>query len=135
MNGEEIADAALALVGVPFRLHGRDPRIALDCLGLVAAATDNTANVPARCSPRSLRRDRADAIACALGLVPTSQTAAIAPGDVLMFEPAPCHHHLAVALDPHRIVHAHAGLGRVALGPIPADWPITGHWHALPSKE
>lgn len=135
MTGEEIAGAALALVGVPFRLNGRDPRIALDCLGLVAAATGGMAKVPGRCSPRALRRDWAEAIARTLGLVPTSQTATIAPGDILMFEPAPCHHHLAVALDPHRIVHAHAGLGRVVLGPIPAAWPLTGHWRALSSKE
>ena len=34
MMGERIAAAALALVGVPFRLHGRSATTGLDCVGL-----------------------------------------------------------------------------------------------------
>ena len=33
-----LAEAALGLLGVPFRLHGRDPATGLDCVGLVAEA-------------------------------------------------------------------------------------------------
>jgi cell wall-associated NlpC family hydrolase len=36
--GERVAAAALALVGTPFRLHGRDPLTGLDCVGLAACA-------------------------------------------------------------------------------------------------
>lgn len=38
MSGAAIAAAARALVGVPFRLQGRDPALGLDCVGLVGAA-------------------------------------------------------------------------------------------------
>ena len=37
-SGAAIAAAARALVGVPFRLQGRDPALGLDCVGLVGAA-------------------------------------------------------------------------------------------------
>ena len=37
-SGAAIAAAARALVGVPFRLQGRDPVLGLDCVGLVGAA-------------------------------------------------------------------------------------------------
>jgi hypothetical protein len=38
MTGDELAAQARALVGAPFRLHGRDPETGLDCLGVLAAA-------------------------------------------------------------------------------------------------
>ena len=37
-QGDSLAGAAEALIGCPFRLHGRDPAGGLDCVGLVAAA-------------------------------------------------------------------------------------------------
>ncbi|MFK4874358.1 hypothetical protein [Novosphingobium sp. ZW T3_23] len=131
MTGEDLAASARALVGAPFRLNGRDPSIGLDCLGVVAAAMQATALVPNGYRLRSLRCDDADAIAGKLGLLPDPnpvQPSPVAPGDVLMFRPGPCQHHLAIAVDRANIVHAHAGLRRVVLGPIPANWPMLACW-------
>ena len=38
--GCQLAAAALYLVGAPFRLHGRDPRTGVDCVGLVLLALE-----------------------------------------------------------------------------------------------
>lgn len=38
MTGEDVARAAVALVGTPFRRQGRHPSTGLDCQGLVVAA-------------------------------------------------------------------------------------------------
>ena len=37
-TGEALATAAEQLIGIPFRLHGRNPETGLDCVGVVAAA-------------------------------------------------------------------------------------------------
>ncbi len=37
-DGLALARAAAALIGAPFRLHGRDPAKGVDCVGLVSAA-------------------------------------------------------------------------------------------------
>jgi len=42
MTARRLARAAESLVGTPFRLHGRDPRAGLDCIGLFAAAMQRT---------------------------------------------------------------------------------------------
>ncbi|KPH57571.1 NlpC/P60 family protein [Novosphingobium aerophilum] len=128
MTGENLAGAARALIGVPFRLHGRDPAAGLDCLGLVAVAAGRPMAVPNGYSLRAMRIDRADAVAAALGL--EAATGGIAAGDVLMLRPGPCQYHLAIALGEARIVHAHAGLRRVVIAPLPREWPLTGHWRA-----
>ena len=38
MSGNALAHAAEGFVGASFRLHGRDPIIGLDCVGLVLLA-------------------------------------------------------------------------------------------------
>lgn len=37
-TGHDIAEAARALIGTPFRHQSRDPEVGLDCVGLVVAA-------------------------------------------------------------------------------------------------
>ncbi|MEQ1538549.1 MAG: hypothetical protein ABL928_06455, partial [Sphingorhabdus sp.] len=37
-TGDAIAERAFSQIGTPFRLHGRMPGVALDCVGLVAYA-------------------------------------------------------------------------------------------------
>lgn len=130
MTGDEIAAAAKSLVGVPFRLHGRDRRIGLDCLGVVALAHGGAMEVPATYRLRALEGGERDSLVAAaarsMGLAPADGPAV--PGDVLMLRPGACQLHFAVAVDRRRIVHPHAGLGRVVLGPIPEDWPLAGLW-------
>ena len=127
-----LATAAEALVGVPFRLHGRVPATGLDCVGVIACAL-----AAAGAGPRAPRgyglRDtdiaRFLALASANGLVRASGP--VARGDLLLVSPGPAQHHLACASGPREIVHAHAGLGRVVRQPLPADWPLLHHWRLV----
>lgn len=127
VTGDDLARAALALVGAPFRLHGRDPMTGLDCVGVVEAACRACgchAVLPRDYTLRSRRTAAPAAHAARLGLAPATEP--IEPGDVVMVRIGACQHHLAIAAAPGRFVHAHAGLRRIVAGPLP--WPLTGHW-------
>lgn len=127
--GTALAAAAEALIGTPFRLHGRDPASGLDCVGLVAAALAAIGR-PAP-APRAYGlRNRA--ISDLLGFAPRAGLAdtegAILAGDVVLVRPGPLQHHLLIALGNTRFVHAHAGLRRVVATPGPLALPIIRHW-------
>ena len=117
-QADAFAAAAQAFVGTPFRLHGRHSD-GLDCVGLVLAALARTGRAVPQVGGYALRNRTVarwdDAFAQA-GFV----RAAGMPvrGDLLLLTPGPVQHHLAVALGPQRIVHAHAGLRRVVAGPF-----------------
>lgn len=133
MRGEAVARAAEALVGAPFRLHGRDPRWGLDCIGLVAAALEG-AGLPAEPPTRYGLRNRdigdPDALALRSALRPVRGLPV--PGDVLLVRPGPAQVHLLVrARRDDRFVHAHAGLRRVVAMPGPLQWPVIGHWRPV----
>ncbi|SFF74006.1 hypothetical protein SAMN05518801_101117 [Novosphingobium sp. CF614] len=135
LTGAALAEAARALVGVPFRLHGRDPALGLDCIGVLEAACSArglTVRLPGGYALRGRRLPPVAGIAARLGL--REAAGPIEAGDVVMVRPGPCQHHLAIATAPDRFVHAHAGLRRVVEGPIPADWPVAGHWRADSSR-
>jgi len=134
-NGAEFAAAAEALVGAPFRLHGRDPAAGLDCVGVVAAAFKACGREVRE--PRGYGlRNRSVAplldLAAANDLVETDGP--IAPGDVLLVRPGPGQHHLLVASCPGRFVHAHAGLRRVVAQPGPLPWPTQRRWRLAPTE-
>lgn len=124
---ERIAAEALALVGAPFRLHGRSAETGLDCVGLVALALER-AGRPVAALPayqlRGTRAARALAELRAAGFVPVmrGQTGAIA-----LAHSGPLQLHLMICAG-GGLVHAHAGLSRVVLMPAPAPWPVIGHW-------
>ena len=129
-TGERIAAAARALIGAPFRLHGRDPRTGLDCVGLVALALRG-GGIVADLDGYALRNA---SIAGLLAQVPPASLHVVrdprAAGDILLCRPGPAQHHLLVALDAHAVVHAHAGLRRVVCQSGPLPWPIEHHWRA-----
>lgn len=125
MTGPELALAARVLVGIPFRLHGRDPRHGLDCIGVLEAACGCRALLPNGYTLRA-RDLPLTPLAARLGLLETEGPIEI--GDVVIVRPGPCQHHLAIATGPDSFVHAHAGLRRVVEGPLSADWPRIGHW-------
>lgn len=134
MTGADLAAAAAALVGAPFRLHGRDPRHGLDCVGVIACAF-------ARCGravPEFAYGLRNQSIRNALPLAKEAglveAAGAARAGDIFLVRPGPAQHHLLVALAPDRFVHAHAGLRRVVTQPGPLPWPIARHWR-LPAKD
>lgn len=129
MTGAHLVSAALALVGTPFGLHGREPGVALDCVGVVEAAFARAGRKVHLANGYPLRSravPSAWVAAASLGLEPVD--GAILPGDVLMVRPSACQLHLAIATCAARVVHAHAGLRRVVHGALPPEWPCLHHW-------
>lgn len=129
MTGADLARAAETLIGAPFKLHGRDPALGLDCVGVVAAAFARAgiaAEAPRLYALRNARIDDALAFAARAGLAEC--IGPIAPGDVLMVRPGPAQHHLLVAARGARFIHAHAGLRRVVATPAPLAWPTLRRW-------
>ena len=127
--GQKVADAAEALVGTPFRLQGRTPATGLDCIGLVHCALSQAGLSPVAPDGYRLRNvEIAGFLAFAerSGLV--SASGPPMPGDVLLTRPGAAQHHLYVALDGGRFVHAHAGIRRVVLHAAPLAQPILRHW-------
>jgi cell wall-associated NlpC family hydrolase len=132
MNALTLAAAAEALVGTPFRLHGRDPATGLDCIGVFAAAMASSGRPVAVPNGYALRlRDLSafEPLAARFGFAETTGPAF--PGDVLMFAIGPVQFHLGIAARGGRLVHAHAGLRRVVLGPPGTDWEAAGHWRLI----
>jgi len=126
-----LAPPALGLVGVPFRLHGRDPATGLDCVGLVAEAMRRAGYRPVppegyrmrSASPHGLLR-----FAAASGLTEIADG-----GDVVLAMVNPLQPHLLIRV-PDGFVHAHAGIGRVTLMPAPLPWPTTLQWRVIPQR-
>ena len=136
MSGALIADAALALTGTPFRLHGRDPRFGLDCVGLVWRALHDAGFAVVAPTGYMLRTTELRpllAFAPAAGLSPCSGP--IQPGDILLVRPGPAQHHLVIAGPDHRRegewIHAHAGLRKVVATSGPLAWPAAKHWRHI----
>lgn len=136
--GIALAHAAAALIGTPFRLHGRDPATGLDCVGLVHAALAAIGrNTPAPCDYGLRNRH----ISHALGFVSkagfTHASGPALPGDVLLVEPGPLQHHLLILGVDDAAIHAHAGLRRVVSTPWPSTepdpWPVLHRWRLIPS--
>ena len=125
MSGEEraaeVVAAARALVGVPFRLHGRD-RDGLDCVGVAALALGRAA--PRGYGLRSGDTAKAADWLKAAGLRPVMEGGA---GDLALVRPGPLQLHLMVGTGAG-FVHAHAGLRRVVEMPGESPWPIIGWW-------
>lgn len=120
-----LAKAAMSLIGVPFRLHGRNPQTGLDCVGVVAAAMQRAGYdpvVPQGYSLRALTIGPLLEFASASGLEEVAEQ-----GDVWLAQVHSLQPHLLIAAQ-GGAVHAHAGLGRVAFLPDPATWPIVMRW-------
>lgn len=129
MTGHALATAAADLVGVRFRLHGRDPRHGLDCIGLLGAALARIGRPIALPDDYPLRLARPDdwlpdCAACGFALAELP----CAPGDVVLLRPAVAQAHLAIAGHDGTWVHAHAGLRRVVIAPVRPVGQILHHW-------
>lgn len=117
-----IAQRALAQLGTPFRLHGRVPNVALDCVGLVAVATGTRAPT----SDYSLRGTKLGTIKSymdGLGWRSLACDSKPADGDIATVTCASDQPHLMVRAD-KGWVHSHAGLRKVVHTPDPSPWPI-----------
>jgi hypothetical protein len=136
VTGARVAEAAAALIGCPFRLHGRDPATGLDCVGLVMAALAATGAQPV--APHGYRL-------CNLsvdGWLPFAErsglTASPGPvriGEVLLIALGHCQHHLVIMANQADVIHAHAGLRRVVRQPLEPTWRICAKWSAAPVSE
>lgn len=121
-----MAAGALALVGAPFRLHGREAASGLDCIGVMAAALRSAGwcgDVP---SGYALRGGDPAAVAGRFDAM-FARSDGDAPGDLLLFRVGPGQLHGAVRTA-GGIVHADAGLRRVVERPGAADWPLVAAW-------
>jgi len=133
-EGERLAHAAEQFVGAPFRLHGRDPRTGLDCVGLVYAsllAIGFKPRAPEGYALRNADPRRWFAHAGLSGLTSTHGT--VRPGDVFLTSPSPGQFHLAISSGRATAIHAHAGLRRVVRQPMTLTPVASGHWR-LPQR-
>jgi cell wall-associated NlpC family hydrolase len=119
-------EAARALIGVPFRLHGRDPATGLDCIGVVACALGGLA-VP---TGYRLRQGSADAIVAGLDAAGLVRADLPRAGDVLLFRAGAAQFHLGV-MTGQGFVHACALLRRVVETPGMPEGPLVGAWRNL----
>ena len=126
---QRFADAARNLIGTQFKLHGRDPEIGLDCVGLIGAslkAIGRQADLPSGYAFRNSSISEWIDCAATSGLEPT--IGAVKTGDVLLMTPGPAQHHLAIALSADTIVHAHAALRRIVVQPLAPGTKLVAHW-------
>ncbi len=121
-----IVGAVRACVGTRFRVQGRLPGTALDCVGvalLAAGAAGCRVDVPFYTLSGD-HETRLDAAIAAIGCTPVLTAC---PGDLLVVAPAAARRHLAVVTE-RGAVHAHAGLGRVVEGPLDPAWTPVAVW-------
>lgn len=119
-RGAAAAEAARALVGAAFRLHGREPATGLDCVGVAAAALGCEA-----VGDYGLRMGDADRAASRIAAAGLARVARGQPGDVVLMRSGPGQLHLGV-LTPGGMVHADAALRRVVERPGVPPWPVLG---------
>lgn len=134
MTGLALAGAAEALIGTPFRLHGRDPLGGLDCIGLLGAALGQIGHPLTLPTGYPLRLRKLDGwlpdlTAC--GLVAAQLP--VVPGDIVLLRLGPAQIHLAIAGLAGGWVHAHAGLRRVVQQATRPAGPILHHWRLAPA--
>jgi hypothetical protein len=130
--GERIAARALTLVGQPFRLHGRRQAAGLDCVGVIAESLSSTGFVFDVPVDYSMRGEHALRVTQYFNDVRFRSVGdgSVQVGDVQMLLPANRHVHFAI-ITGQGAVHAHAGLRRVVLTPLPLPWPVIGHWRFI----
>ncbi len=118
---------ARALLGTPFRLHGRDPETGLDCVGLVGIVLDRAAAAP---TGYALRGGTAQSWSKLMDAVARRRRVAIRPGDVLLLEVGPAQFHLGLWTGAS-LIHADARLRRVVETPGVPRWRIVGAWGSI----
>ncbi|CAH0350087.1 C40 family peptidase [Sphingobium sp. CECT 9361] len=126
-RAERIVAGARALVGVPFRLQGRDADAGLDCVGLVAcalAAAGHRGAVPGGYGLRGGDPVRFSGWLRSAGL---RRVRILKAGDVVLVRAGVAQFHVMLRV-PRGFVHAHAGLRRVVEMPGEALWPVVSVW-------
>lgn len=118
----EVVSKAQSLIGTPFRLQGRSPEIALDCVGLIIEAF----GLPAEAFPYSYGW-RGHSLVQIDGLLHRHFRRVSRPskraGDVLVLKCAKSRYHFGIVAD-SGLIHADAVSGQVVCRPWPLELPI-----------
>lgn len=117
---------ARALIGVPFRLYGRDPAHGLDCVGLILHCHNMLADLPPGYGLRGGTAQGYAAIFAARGL--QRRTTGLAAGDIVLMQAGVAQFHLGLWCG-NSLVHADAMLRRVVETPGIPRWPMVGAWY------
>lgn len=117
---DDVVRRARSLIGCRFRPQGRDPKLGLDCVGLVSAVFD----IPADSIPRDypLRSGAVERLRTELKRFFRPIPNAVA-GDILTLEVATDQLHLGIMTD-RGFIHADARLRLVVETPGMAPWPL-----------
>lgn len=129
-RAERIAATARAMVGVPFRLHGREAETGLDCIGLVALVLERAGHRTVRAivpAAYSIRGGSVETLEDGLRQAGLRRVRTAAPGDVILVRAGVAQFHLMIVSEGGN-VHAHAGLGRVVEMPGASPWPVVSRW-------
>ena len=118
---KRVISRARALVGTPFRLHGRDAR-GVDCVGLIALSFRQA--VP---GGYALRTADAAAVTAPLAALKFRKCRTLKPGDIVLLDAGPAQLHLGLWTG-DGLIHADAGLRRVVEAPGVPRWPVLSIW-------
>lgn len=128
-RGQQLARAAACFIGARFRLHGRDPAVGLDCVGLLLCSLDAIGSKAVEPTGYRLHNsDHSPWLQCAKasGFIPARGP--IEAGDVLLVIPGPGQQHLIIAESATSIIHAHAGLRKVVRQPMDQSIRPQAQW-------
>lgn len=129
IDGASLAIAASQFIGTPFRLHGRDPRRGLDCVGLLVVSMRAIGAEVSDPSGYGLRNRSIDSHLEKFRLSSfVSASGEMESGDILVVRPGPGQHHILICHGRSGFVHAHAGLGRVVRSSGPSPWQVWRHY-------
>lgn len=124
MKGADgVVARARAMIGAPFRLHGRCARLGVDCVGLAMLVLGQE-DAP---DTYGLRMGDAARAAGWLATAGLRRVDDALPGDLALVRAGPMQLHVMIHV-PGGFVHAHAGLRRVVEMPGPSPWPVIGCW-------
>jgi murein DD-endopeptidase / murein LD-carboxypeptidase len=112
------------LIGVPFRLHGRDER-GVDCVGFVALICGQLDRVPTGYAMRNMQGERW--VTLLDGLAARRSDGGMRQADILLMQAGPAQYHLGLWTG-DSLIHADARLRRVVEVPGPLAWPVLGAW-------
>ncbi|MEL0251266.1 MAG: peptidoglycan endopeptidase [Novosphingobium sp.] len=122
-----VSKAALALIGIPFRLHGREVAGGLDCVGLVGEVLRQAGGKPVLPEGYSLRLISIEPLLTFAERSGLSDCTVADDADVVLCRTNPMQPHLLIHV-PGGFVHAHASLGKVVFMPQPLAWTVLRLW-------
>lgn len=121
-RGEQIAAAAEAMVGIPFRHQGRNPKLGVDCVGVVLCSVWAAGCEVPDClgygpipNASMLMRElegRADRVHMDDAM----------PGDVMLFQRHGSPTHFGIMVAGNHFVHAHQKTGSVRKDELSRLW-------------